>query len=404
MNLHEYQGKQLLKRYNVPTPEGIVIEDIAQVEEAVKILVKQTGTEKWVIKAQIHAGGRGKSGGVKIANNIAEVKTYAEAILGMQLITPQTGPQGKTVRKILIEQNIYYPGEFQTQELYFAIMTDRTEKKNVIIYSPCGGMSIEEVAEKTPELIFKEYIVPGSDIEDSQCRKISENLGLTDRALNNIIKFVPALYEAYLKTDSVLLEINPVIKTSDNKIIAADCKIIIDDNALFRHADIIEMRDINEEEPAELVAKRHGLNYIKLEGNVGCMVNGAGLAMATMDIIKLSGGEPANFLDIGGRADSERVENAFRIILQDSNVKVVFVNIFGGIVRCDMVAKGIVEAYKKLNAKNIPVIIRLQGTNEKQAKEIIDKSGIRVFSAVTLKEAVDLIQKVLNRYESNCSM
>jgi succinyl-CoA synthetase beta subunit len=395
MNLHEYQGKQLLRKYHVPTPEGILIVKASQSTEAAEKIRQLTGTEKWAIKAQIHAGGRGKGGGVKIANSIEQVEEFSRSILGMQLVTPQTGPQGKLVRKVLIEQNIFYPGESEIQEFYMSIMLDRAEKKNVIIYSPRGGMDIEAVAEETPEFIFKEYIDSAMGIQGYQCRRIAFNLGLTGDAWKNMVRFAHVLYNAYINTDASLLEINPVMKTSDNKIIAADCKVSVDENALFRHPDIFAMRDIYEEDPTEVEAKKSGLNYVKLDGNVGCMVNGAGLAMATMDIIKLSGGDPANFLDVGGTADAKRVENAFRIILHDPNVKAILVNIFGGIVRCDRVANGIVDAYKNIGDIKVPIIVRLQGTNAEEAKEIIDRSGLKVYSAIRLEEAAMLIKELV---------
>lgn len=395
MNLHEYQGKQLLRKFHVPTPEGIVVEKTQDAAEAAEKLRQLTGTDKWAVKAQIHAGGRGKGGGVKIASSIEEVVLHASNIIGMQLVTPQTGPQGKLVRKVLIEQNIFYKGESDIQEFYMSIMLDRAQKKNVIIYSPRGGMDIEAVAEETPEFIFREYIDPAVGIQEFQCRRIAFNLGLEGLAWKNMVRFVQQLVKAYIETDASLLEINPVMKTSDNKIFAADCKVVIDDNALFRHPEIFAMRDIHEENPTEVEAKEHGLNYVKLDGNVGCMVNGAGLAMATMDIIKLSGGEPANFLDVGGTADAKRVENAFRIILKDPNVKAILVNIFGGIVRCDRVANGIVDAYKNIGDISVPIIVRLQGTNANEAKEIIDKSGLKVYSAILLEDAAKLVKQLV---------
>ena len=393
MNLHEYQGKQLLRKFNVPTPEGIVIDQPVHAKDAAEKLTQLTGTDKWAVKAQIHAGGRGKGGGVKIAKTPEEVNIYATSILGMQLVTPQTGPQGKLVRKVLIEQNIFYAGESKILELYMSIMLDRAKKQNVIIYSPRGGMDIEAVAEETPEYIFREYIDPALGIQGFQCRRIAFNLGLEGEAWKNMVRFVQMLYNAYVGTDASLLEINPVMKTSDNKIFAADCKIAVDENALLRHPDIFAMRDVYEEDPTEVEAKEHGLNYVKLEGNVGCMVNGAGLAMATMDIIKLSGGDPANFLDVGGTADAKRVENAFRIILKDPNVKAILVNIFGGIVRCDRVANGIVDAYKNIGNISVPIIVRLQGTNAEEAKDIIDKSGLKVYSAIKLEDAAVLVKQ-----------
>lgn len=394
MNLHEYQGKELLRRFNVSVPEGIVVEKNEDAIAAAKQIQSQCGTDKWAVKAQIHAGGRGKGGGVKIAKSLDEVSTYASQIIGMQLVTPQTGPQGKLVSKILIEQNIFYPGESEIQEFYMSIMLDREKRKNVIIYSPKGGMDIEAVAEETPEFIFKEYIEPGIGIQTFQLRKIAFNFGLKGEAYKNMMSFAKNLYNAYLGVDASLLEINPVMKTSDNKVIAADCKMSIDENALFRHLDIENMRDVTEEDPTEVEAKEYGLNYVKLDGNVGCMVNGAGLAMATMDIIKLSGGDPANFLDVGGTADANRVEKAFRIILKDPNVKAILVNIFGGIVRCDRVANGIVDAYKNIGNIEIPIIVRLQGTNAELAKEIIDNSGLKVYSAIKLEDAANLISEL----------
>ncbi len=396
MNLHEFQGKQLLRKYHVPTPEGIVVEKAHYAPEAARNLQQLTGTDKWAVKAQIHAGGRGKGGGVKIAKSLEDVQHYAFSIIGMQLVTPQTGPRGKLVRKVLIEQNIFYPGESEIQEFYMSIMLDRAKKQNVIIYSPRGGMDIEAVAEETPEYIFREYIDPVIGILSFQCRRIAFNLNLSGDAWKNMVRFSETLYNAYIGTDATLLEINPVMKTSDNKIIAADCKMSVDENALFRHPDILEMRDISEEDPTEVKAKEYGLNYVKLDGNVGCMVNGAGLAMATMDIIKLSGGDPANFLDVGGTADAKRVENAFRIILDDPNVKAILVNIFGGIVRCDRVAKGIVDAYNNIGNISVPIIVRLQGTNAEEAKEIIDKSGLKVYSAIRLEDAAQLIRQVVH--------
>lgn len=396
MNLHEYQGKELLKKHNVPVPYGILVEKVENLESAAKEVQNRTGTNKWAVKAQIHAGGRGKGGGVKIAKSIEEVSLFGSQILGMQLITPQTGKNGKLVRKVLIEENIFYQGEHEIQEFYFSIMLDRQKRKNVIIYSPKGGMDIEAVAAETPEYIFKEYIEPNVGLQAFQLRKIAFNLGLSGSAYQNILQFVSSLYQVFVKSDASLVEINPVIKTSDNKIIAADCKLSVDENALFRQKEIEDMRDIFEEDPTEVEAKSYGLNYVKLDGNVGCMVNGAGLAMATMDIIKLSGGDPANFLDVGGTADATRVEKAFRIILKDQNVKAILVNIFGGIVRCDRVANGIVEAYKNIGTISVPIIVRLQGTNADKAKEIIENSGLKVYSTTQLDEAAVLINKLLN--------
>ena len=349
MNIHEYQGKEILKSFGVRVQEGIVAETPAQAVEAAKKLKTDYNSDWVVIKAQIHAGGRGKGGGVKLAKNLDEVKEKAEAIIGMQLVTPQTGPEGKLVSKVLIAQDVYYPGESETKEFYISVLLDRAKGRNIIMYSTEGGMDIEEVAEHTPHLIFKEEIDPKVGLQAFQTRKIAFNLGLSGDAFKDMCKFIAALYKAYDATDSAMFEINPVLKTSDNKILAVDAKVNLDDNALYRHADYATMRDESEEDPTEVEAGKSNLNYVKLDGNVGCMVNGAGLAMATMDIIKLSGGAPANFLDVGGTADSDRVEKAFRLILQDPNVKAILVNIFGGIVRCDRVAEGIVSAYKNLD-------------------------------------------------------
>ena len=385
MNIHEYQGKSILKSFGVAIQEGIVAETAEQAVAAAKELQNQTGTNFWVVKAQIHAGGRGKGGGVKLAKSIDEVKEKANSIIGMQLVTPQTGPQGKKVHKVLIAQDVYYPGESKTAEFYMSVLLNRQAGKNIIMYSTEGGMDIEEVAAKTPEKIFKEEIDPSIGLQPFQVRKIAFNLGLSGNAYKEMVKFVSALYRAYESCDASLFEINPVLKTSDNKIIAVDAKVNLDENALFRHADYAAMRDKSEEDPTEVEASEHDLNYVKLEGNVGCMVNGAGLAMATMDIIKLAGGEPANFLDIGGTANAARVEQAFRIILKDPNVKAILINIFGGIVRCDRVAQGIVDAYNNIGQIPVPIIVRLQGTNAEEAKKIIDQSGLKVFSAILLK-------------------
>lgn len=395
MNIHEYQGKSILKSFGVAIQEGIVAETAEQAVAAAKELQKQTGTNFWVVKAQIHAGGRGKGGGVKLAKSIDEVNEKANSIIGMQLVTPQTGPQGKKVHKVLIAQDVYYPGETKTAEFYMSVLLNRQAGKNIIMYSTEGGMDIEEVAAKTPEKIFKEEIDPAVGIQPFQSRKIAFNLGLSGNAYKEMVKFVSALYKAYESCDASLFEINPVLKTSDNKIIAVDAKVNLDENALFRHADYAAMRDKSEEDPTEVEASEHDLNYVKLEGNVGCMVNGAGLAMATMDIIKLAGGEPANFLDIGGTANAARVEQAFRIILKDPNVKAILINIFGGIVRCDRVAQGIVDAYNNIGQIPVPIIVRLQGTNAEEAKNIIDKSGLKVYSAILLKEAAQLVKEKL---------
>ncbi len=395
MNLHEYQGKALLKRYDVPVAESILIEKAADAIGAAKEIEKRTGVGVWAVKAQIHAGGRGKGGGVKIAKSLDQVKEFAGQILGMQLVTPQTGPEGKLVRKVLVEQGIYYPGEYEPREFYMSILLNRATSRNMIMYSPRGGMNIEEVAEETPDQIFTEEIDPVVGVQPFQARRIAFNYGLKGDAFKNMVKFVPKLYKAYIENDATLIEINPLFKTSDNKILVVGTKMTIDNNALFRHPDIADMRDIHEEDPMEVEAGKHDLNYVKLNGNVGCMVNGAGLAMATMDIIKLSGGEPANFLDVGGSASAKRVEEAFRIILKDSNVKAILINIFGGIVRCDRVANGIVDAYKNIGKIDVPIIVRLQGTNAEEAKEIIDKSGLKVQSAILLKEAAGMVTKVL---------
>lgn len=395
MNIHEYQAKEVLKGYGVAIQEGIVADTPEQAVEAAKKLTEQTGTQWWVIKAQIHAGGRGKGGGVKLAKSLDEVKEISSKILGMQLVTPQTGPEGKLVRKVLIAQDVYYPGESETSEFYMSVLLNRSTGKNIIMYSTEGGMDIETVAHDTPHLIFKEEIDPSVGLQAFQARKIAYNLGLSGDAFKQMVKFVFALYKAYEGTDSSLFEINPVLKTSDNKIIAVDSKVNLDDNALFRHKDLAALRDIHEEDPTEVEAGEAGLSYVKLDGNVGCMVNGAGLAMATMDIIKLSGGDPANFLDVGGTADAKRVETAFRIILKDPNVKAILVNIFGGIVRCDRVAQGVVDAYKNIGEINVPIIVRLQGTNAEEAKELIDNSGLQVHSAVLLQEAADRVKEVL---------
>ena len=395
MNLHEYQSKSILKHYGVAVPEGALAHTEEEAVKAAEYLQGATGTDKFVVKAQIHAGGRGKGGGVKVAKSIDEVRYYATKIIGMQLVTPQTGKDGKLVRKVYIEQNIFYPGPTEPAEIYMSILLNRQKGHTILMYSPRGGMDIEAVAEETPELIFTEEVDPKIGLQAFQARKVAFNLGLKDEAYKNMVKFVFAVYKAYEGSDASLIEINPVFKTSDNKILAADAKIVIDNNALFRHPDIATMRDLDEEDPTEVEATRHDLNYVKLNGNVGCMVNGAGLAMATMDIIKLSGGDPANFLDVGGSANAKRVEEGFRIILKDPAVKAILVNIFGGIVRCDRVAQGVVDAYKNIGEISIPIIVRLQGTNAEEGKKLIDESGLKVHSAITLKEAADLVTQVL---------
>lgn len=395
MNLHEYQGKSILKSFGVAIQEGIVAHTPAEAVEAARQLQAQTGTSWWVVKAQIHAGGRGKGGGVKLAKSLDEVAERASAIIGMQLITPQTPPAGKKVNKVLIAQDVYYPGASETKEFYLSVLLDRAKGRNIVMYSTEGGMDIEEVAEHTPHLIYKEEIDPRVGLQGFQARKIAFNLGLSGNAFKEMVKFVEAVYKAYDGCDATMFEINPVLKTSDDKIIAVDAKVDLDGNALFRHPDYAAMRDTMEEDATEVEAGAAGLNYVKLDGNVGCMVNGAGLAMATMDIIKLSGGSPANFLDVGGTANAERVEKAFRIILKDPNVKAILVNIFGGIVRCDRVAQGIVDAYNNIGDIHIPIIVRLQGTNAVEAKQLIEASGLKVLSAVLLKEAADRVKEVL---------
>ena len=395
MNIHEYQGKSILKSFGVAIQEGIVAETSDEAVQAAKDLQAQTGTGWWVIKAQIHAGGRGKGGGVKLAKSLEDVKTIADQILGMTLVTPQTGPEGKLVRKVLIAQDVYYPGPEKTQEFYMSVLLNRQTGRNVIIYTTEGGMDIEEVAHNHPEKILNEEIDPRVGLQGFQARKIAYNLGLSGNANKEMVKFVMNLYKAYDAIDASQFEINPVLKTSDSKIIAVDAKVNLDENGLYRHADIFAMRDVTEEDPTEVEAGEFNLNYVKLDGNIGCMVNGAGLAMATMDIIKHAGGEPANILDVGGTADAARVEQAFRIILRDENVKAILINIFGGIVRCDRVAQGIVDAYKNMGSVRVPIIVRLQGTNAKEAKDIIDASGLRVKSVILLQEAADSVKEVL---------
>ncbi len=396
MNIHEYQGKEILKSFGVTIQEGIVADTPEEAVEAAKKLKEQTGTGWWVIKAQIHAGGRGKGGGVKLAKSLDEVKEISSKIIGMTLVTHQTGPEGKLVSKVLVAQDVYYPGESETSEFYMSVLLNRATGRNIIMYSTEGGMDIETVADQTPHLIFKEEVDPATGILPFQARRIAFNLGLSGKAFKSMVKFVSALYKAYENTDSSMFEINPVLKTSDNNILAVDAKVNLDDNALYRHPDYAALRDLSEEDPAETEASKNDLNFVKLDGNVGCMVNGAGLAMATMDIIKLSGGEPANFLDVGGGASAETVEAGLKIILADENVKAILINIFGGIVRCDRVANGVVEAYKKIGEIKVPIIVRLQGTNAEEGKTVIDESGLKVFSAITLKEASGLVQEVLN--------
>ncbi|MBZ4677284.1 MAG: succinate--CoA ligase subunit beta [Anaerophaga sp.] len=395
MNIHEYQAKAILKQHGVPIQEGILAHSPKEALEAARQLQEQTGTGWWVLKAQIHAGGRGKGGGVKLARSIEDVEKLSSEMIGMQLVTHQTGKEGKKVRKILVAQDVYYPGPVQKEEYYMSVLLNRKTGRDTIMYSPEGGMDIEEVSDKTPELIFKEEIDPGVGLLPFQARKIAFNLGLAGNAFKEMIGFVTSLYRAYRGVDASLFEINPVLKTTDEKILAVDAKVNLDDNALFRHPDLAEMRDVEEEDAAEVEAGKYNLNFVKLDGNVGCMVNGAGLAMATMDIIKLSGGEPANFLDVGGGANAETVEAGLKIILNDPSVKAVLINIFGGIVRCDRVASGVVEAYKKLGNINVPVIVRLQGTNAEQGKQVIDDSGLKVRSAITLQEAAAIVKEVV---------
>ncbi|MCU0404397.1 MAG: ADP-forming succinate--CoA ligase subunit beta [Chitinophagaceae bacterium] len=402
MNLHEYQAKELLKKFNVPVQEGIAVESVMAAEEAYRQIKTQTGNNFAVIKAQIHAGGRGKGKivgteqrGVAVAKGIDDVTTIAKNILGHTLVTIQTGEAGKKVNKILIAQDVYYPGPNPVKEFYLSILLDRSKGQNVIMYSTEGGMDIEEVAHKTPEKIFKEWVHPGGGLQGFQARKIAFNLGLSGEAFKNCVKFVTNLYNAYVGLDCGMLEINPLFKTSDEKIIAVDCKMNLDDNALMRHPDLAAMRDISEEDPTEVEAGQFNLNFVKLDGNVGCMVNGAGLAMATMDMIKLSGGEPANFLDVGGSANAQTVEAGFRIILKDPKVKAILINIFGGIVRCDRVAQGVIDAYNTIGEINIPIIVRLQGTNAEEAKKLIDESGLKVQSAILLSEAAELVNKAV---------
>jgi len=402
MNLHEFQGKAILKQYGVAVQEGIVVDKVSDALAAAKKLTEETGTSWYVVKAQIHAGGRGKgtvqetgSNGVVLAKGIDQVEEKVAGILGGHLVTLQTNGKGKKVNQVLIAQDVYYPGPTEVKEFYMSVLLDRESGRNVIIYSTEGGMDIEHVAEHTPDKLFKEFIDPRVGLQGFQARKIAFNLGLTGEAFKNMVKFVPALYKAYEGIDASMFEINPLFKTSDDKIIAVDAKVSLDGNGLFRHPDLAALRDKSEEDPTEVEADEAGLNFVKLDGNVGCMVNGAGLAMATMDIIKLSGGNPANFLDVGGTANAERVEKAFHIILKDPNVKAILINIFGGIVRCDRVAQGIVDAYKNIGQIPVPIIVRLQGTNAEEAKRLIDESGLNVHSAVQLQEAADLVKEVL---------
>jgi succinyl-CoA synthetase beta subunit len=395
MNLHEYQGKEMLNSFGVEIQRGIVAQNPAEAVAAAKKLTEDTGTGWHVIKAQVHAGGRGKGGGVKLAKSLVEVEQIADQIIGMHLVTPQTTTEGKLVSQILVAEDVYYPGDSEPSEFYISVLMNRATGRNMIMYSTEGGMDIEAVAENTPHLIFNEEIDPTLGLLPFQARKIAFNLGLSGKAFKQMTKFVSSLYTAYVKSDSSLFEINPVLKTSDDRVIAVDAKVTIDDNALFRHKDYEALRDLREENPVEVEAKAVGLSYVDLDGNVGCMVNGAGLAMATMDLIKQAGGDPANFLDVGGTADAERVEIAFNLILKDPNVKAILVNIFGGIVRCDRVAQGIIDAYKSIGSIEVPIIVRLEGTNADIAKKLIDESGLDVYSVIEFQEAADKVQEVV---------
>lgn len=395
MNLHEYQAKNILKKFGAAVQEGIVADTPAKALEAAKQLHRDTGTDWYVLKAQIHAGGRGKGGGVKLAKNLDQVEDLAKQIIGMQLVTPQTGQEGKKVHKILVAEDVYAPGASSPKEYYFSLLLDRSKSCNVIIASTEGGMEIEEVAEVHPDKIIREWIDPAIGLQPFQARKIAIRLGLEGKAFREMTKFILNAYKAYMACEASLVEINPLLKTSDDRILAVDAKMSIDDNALFRQAELAELRDIQEEDPLEVEAAASGLNYVKLDGNVGCMVNGAGLAMATMDMIKLSGGEPANFLDVGGGANAKTVEAGFRIILKDPNVKAILINVFGGIVRCDRVAMGVVEAYRNIGTIGVPIIVRLQGTNAEEGARIIDESGLQVKSAVLLRDAAALVQEAL---------
>ena len=396
MNLHEYQGKELLASFGVSVQRGIVAKTSIEALAAAKELTESTGTSMHVVKAQIHAGGRGKGGGVKLAKSLADLEKISSEIIGMQLFTPQTPPEGKKVNQVLIAEDVYYPGETEPKEFYISVLLNRATGRNMIMYSTEGGMDIEAVAEATPHLIFTEDIDPSLGLQGFQARKVAFNLGLSGVAFKEMTKFISALYKAYVGSDASLFEINPVLKTSDDKIIAVDAKVTLDDNSLFRHKEFEEMRDLSEENPVEVEAREVGLNYVDLDGNVGCMVNGAGLAMATMDLIKQAGGDPANFLDVGGTADAARVETAFRLILKDPKVKAILVNIFGGIVRCDRVAQGIVDAYRNMgDSIKVPLIVRLQGTNSDIAKELIDSSGLNVLSATAFQEAAEKVQKAI---------
>ena len=386
MKIHEYQGKELLKTYGVPVPRGIV----ARTPEEAEAAATELGTDIVVVKAQIHAGGRGKGGGVKLAKSPAEAKEVASQILGMTLVTHQTGPEGRVVKTLLIEEGLPIDREF-----YLGITLDRVTGRNVFMASSAGGMDIEEVAATEPEKILKETIDPAVGFRGFQARKLAFGLGLPPELINQAAKFMTSLYEAYEKIDASLVEINPFLLTKDGRLIALDAKVTFDDNAMFRHKDYESLRDLDEEEPLEIEASNFDLNYIKLDGNIGCMVNGAGLAMATMDIIKLAGGEPANFLDVGGGASQERVENAFRILLKDENVKAVLINIFGGIVRCDMVARGVVGAATNLGV-SIPIVARLEGTNVEEGRQVLRDSGINILTADGMRDAAEKVVSAAN--------
>ena len=389
MKLHEYQGKELLEKYGVATQPGMVARSVDEAVEAAEKLQSQHGADLFVVKAQIHAGGRGKGGGVKLARGIEEVREKAEAILGMDLVTHQTGPEGQKVRAVLIAQAVDIAKEF-----YVGVTLDRQKSMDVIMASTEGGVEIEKVAEETPDKIQKVWIDPAIGMRSFQAREVAFGLGFEGDALKQATKFVMALYRAYAESDASLAEINPLVLTEGGDVRAVDAKIDVDDNALFRHKDLAELRDTNEEDPLEVEASRHHLNYIKLDGNVGCMVNGAGLAMATMDIIKIAGGEPANFLDVGGGANAQTVEAGFRIILKDPNVEAILINIFGGIVRCDRVANGVIEAAKKVDI-TVPLIVRLQGTNAEEGQKILEESDLEIETAILLKEAADKVTKAL---------
>jgi succinyl-CoA synthetase beta subunit len=402
MNIHEYQAKEILKKYGVAVQNGYVAETAEEAKAAAEKIKTEYNSDWCVVKAQIHAGGRGKGKiqgteqrGVQVAKNADQAAEIAKNLLGGTLVTIQTGPSGKLVSKVLVAQDVFYPGANEPKEYYMSVLLDRQTKQNVIIYTTEGGMDIEEVAENHPEKIHREWVDPAVGLQGFQARKIAFNLGLEGKAFKEMVAFVSALYRAYDDTDSAMFEINPVLKTSDDRIIAVDAKVNLDDNALYRHKDFAELRDLAEEDPTEVEAGKYNLNFVKLDGNVGCMVNGAGLAMATMDIIKLSGGEPANFLDVGGTANAETVEAGFRIIMSDPGVKAILINIFGGIVRCDRVAAGVIEAYKSIGNITVPIIVRLQGTNADEAKKLIDASGLKVQSAILLSEAADLVKKAI---------